>query len=340
MRKKLINQLWCFSILFFLGVVIIFLSRRIALAQIPLSLTVFPAVQDKEVVPGRKTRLQVQFRNGSDEPISGTIKTANYVIQNNEGAPLLVENTDIKPKYAAASWVKPAYDKVTIPPQDFITVDLAIDPPVIIDNCGNYAIVYFESQPQLLAGTGVTRESASSITAKVGALLNFSVAKQTCREKADILNIDRPAFQEYGPIKIKYNILNQGNIHLSPKGMVVLSNIFGNPVDQQKIKEQRIFPETMRLYENTVGQKWMLGRYRLDLAASYGEKGQVLKAFTYVWVFPWRVALVTILTIIVIILIIKNLFKNIVTKEITLEEEVEKEKEEIEKLKTQLRKKG
>ena len=82
----------------------------------------------------------------------------------------------------------------------------------------------------------------------------------------------------------------------------------------------------------------MIGKYKVDLTGSYGDTGQALTAVSYVWVFPWKVALVIILTIIIMIFIANKLYKNIVVKETTLEEELKEEHEEIEKLKQQLRK--
>ena len=81
-------------------------------------------------------------------------------------------------------------------------------------------------------------------------------------------------------------------------------------------------------------------KYKVNLTGSYGEAGQALTSTTYVWVFPWRVALADVLTIFIMILIANNLYKNIVVKETNLEDELKKEHEEIEKLKSQLRKKG
>ena len=105
---------------------------------------------------------------------------------------------------------------------------------------------------------------------------------------------------------------------------MTLSNTFGGLVDQKLLKAQNIFPEVSRNYVTELGAKWMLGRYKVNLSGSYGEAGQALTASSYVWVFPWRVALAVILTIIIMIFIANKLYKNIVVKETNLEDELKK----------------
>lgn len=307
-------------------------------AQQTLSLTAYPAVQEEEIKPGVKTRMQVKFKNNSEEPISGLIKVANYYVKDDQGSVELIDNINVKTKYAAGSWITTALDRVTIPGKDFVSVDLFVQPPDQIDSCGAYAIVYLQPEPNALIGGTSLRESASSVTTKVGTLLNFSVAGQKCRETATISKLEAPNFLEYGPIKITYEIANNGNIHITPKGVIILSNSFGQSTDQIKLDEKRIFPETNKKYENELGAKWMIGKYKINLSAGYGNTNQLINKIVYVWVFPWRIALAIILAIIILVLIIKNIIEKTVVKEAALEKEIEKEKSEIEKLKEQLKK--
>ena len=59
----------------------------------------------------------------------------------------------------------------------------------------------------------------------------------------------------------------------------------------------------------------MMGQYKITLNALYGEKAQVMEKSVSVWVFPWRVAIVVILTLIILGIIGRAIYKNIILKE-------------------------
>lgn len=305
-----------------------------------LPLSAFPAIQDKEVTPGEKTRLQVQFKNGSDIVVSGYVKTADFTIGDKQGTPILIENAQQKPKYGAASWITPLTDFISIPPHDFITVDLFITVPTEVGTCGNYAIVYFQPSPESMkAALGGSRASASSVTQKLGTLINFQVQKQACKEGAQISRFETPTLMEYGPIEASFDILNTGDLHITPKGVLITSNIVGQPTDQQILQEQRIFPESAKEYKATIGQRLMFGRYKLSLNASYGLKDQLLSKTAYVWIIPWKIITVILLAILILILLITNTYKGFAVKEHTLERSLEEEHAEIERLREELKRK-
>lgn len=309
-------------------------------AQEISTITVFPAVQDIKVNPGERTRTQIQFRNASDEVISGQIKVADYVIGDKNGTPYLIEDQALKPKYSASSWIKPADDFIAIPKNEIVGVNMTITPPRELTSCGYYALVYFQPDAgQLKRLGGEEKSSASQVTTKIGALINFVVNNKTCIENIEISKLEGATFQEYGPISINYDLLNTGDIHLSPRGLVNLTDFLGKYVDSQTLKEQRIFPERAKEYKASIGQKWMIGKYKINVSASYGD-GKTVNRSIYVWVFPWKIALAVLLSIIVITLIVKNMMNAYTRKEAALEAEVKKEREEIEELKKQIRKRG
>ena len=201
---------------------------------------------------------------------------------------------------------------------------------------GRYVAVFFQ-QGNTLAKQTSDNEAGSGTNLRIASLIYIKV-KGPITEKALISRFFVPSFFEYGPVNITTDILNRGDYHIAPRVSLSLTNMFGGLVDQKLFKIQNIFPDTSRNYISELGAKWMIGKYKVDLTGSYGDTGQALTAVSYVWVFPWKVALVIILTIIIMIFIANKLYKNIVVKETTLEEELKEEHEEIEKLKQQLRK--
>jgi hypothetical protein len=325
------------SLSILVAALVLCLNANVVKAQ-ELPLTVFPAVQDKEVKPGEKTRIQIQFRNSGSEAIPGMVKTADYTITDKQGTPRLIDDGAVKPKYGAAAWIKPAVDHITLPPNDFVTIDLFVTVPQDISTCGHYAVVYFQTEPKNIGQTiQGNRESASAITNKIGGLINFSTKSIKCKEDAQITNFTLPSFQDHGPFKVSFDIVNLSDVHITPQGVVMATDMLGKTVNQQVLKEQRIFPETAKSYNSTIGEKWMIGKYTVQVMTTYGTMNKRLVQSMTIIVFPWKEATVALLALLIIGLFVKKSYGNMAQKENRMEEKLAEEQTEIEKLKQQLR---
>jgi len=336
-KFKIIKKTFYF-LLVFLSFNFLLLSFHHIFAQDVSSITVYPTIQDIQVNPGEKTRAQVSFRNSSDTVATGDVRVADFIIVDKTGRTEIIEGAKVKPKYSASSWVKLSDDFIAIPKNETVTVNLFITPPAELTACGYYALVYFESNPGTIKKLGGVTESVSTVTSKIGAIVNFTTEGRICQESVSITKLDGPKFLEYGPISVTVDLLNSGDIHLTPKGTVFATNLLDGYVDQQTLKEQRIFPESVKEYQQTLGGKWMLGRYKVTTNVVYGQKTpKTVSQTIYVWVFPWRVATMIILTLIIVIFLIRSAINKIVKKEVFLEQEIKEEKAEIDKLRETLK---
>ncbi len=325
-------------ILFTYLLICLFVYSQEAIAQSVLPLIVAPSRQQLDIVPGEKTAINVKFYNSGELPVSGILKAADFLVTDKEGTPVIVDNPlQSNPKYSASSWFNLPYDRITIAPNDKVTVQARINIPNDAHPGGRYVAIYFEPSGNIPEPVGANEEAGTAVGTRIAGLVYLKVAGEIS-EKALVSRLFAPSFFEYGPINVESEISNRGDYHVRPRGLLTLSNIFGGPVDQQVLKEQNIFPDSSRAYGSVLGKKWMLGKYKIDLTASYGEKGQVLNRFIYIWVFPWKVATVIVLALIILVLLGRNMYQKVVVKEAKLEEEVEEEKEEIEKLKEELKK--
>lgn len=307
-------------------------------AQTAAPLTVAPARQVIKIDPGKISSFSVRFFNAGDIALTGFVKVADFIVLDKSGVPQLIEDTSkISSRFSAANWITLSSEKLNIAASDKASILGSINIPVDAHPGGRYVAIYFE--PDNPIPQAISEERVTAVSPRLASLLYIRVNGPVA-ENAILSRFFAPSFYEYGPIMVTSEILNRGDYHITPRGYLTLTNIFGNPTAQVALKELNIFPDVSRSYANSLGSKWMLGRYKISLMSSYGEKGRVIESAAYVWVFPWRVALAVVLTLIILILIINNFYKNVVVKESGLEEEIKKEQEEIEKLKQQLRKKG
>lgn len=324
-------------IIIFITVITVIFSVSPVSAQSTLPLIVGPARQQITVNPGEQAAFSVKFYNESGTPISGIIKTADFVVQDKEGSPRIIEDANqSSPRFSASSWITLPYDRMSIPANDKVTVQSSLSVPKDARPGGRYVTVYFEptsAVPQSVENGAV----GQGIAPRIASLLYVRVAGPIL-ESAMINNLFTKSFYEYGPVKVESEILNRGDYHIRPRGMVSLTDPLGGLLEQTPLKEENVFPDAVRSYENTLGSKWMMGRYKITLVASYGEKGQVLERSIYFWVFPWKVATVITLSLIIALLFGRSLYMRLAVKEASLEHMIQTEKEEIEKLREELKK--
>lgn len=322
-----------------LCLMIVLLPQKIN-AQVSLPFTVAPARQFIELEPGEETTLNLKFYNLGNFPIPGIIRSADFIVQDKLGTPRLIEDvTEAPPRFAASTWFTLPYDRMTLPSEEQISVPIKITVPSEARPGGRYVSVYFEPNAAIPQSVNSSQEAGASIAPRVAGLFYIRV-KGPITENSTVSRFFTPSFLEYGPIPLETEILNSGDYHVRPKGLITLSNMFGANVAQVNLKEFNIFPDTQRLYENQIGSKWMVGKYTLSLTAGYGEQGKALKRTTTLWIFPWKIATAIIVTMLIVLLLAQNFMKRLSTKEELLATELQREREEIEKLKQQIRKRN
>lgn len=301
-----------------------FLKTVHAQARIPL--VVAPARQTVALDPGNSESLQIKFFNESISPIAGNIKAVDFIVTGKDGEPVLLED---QPN----DWVKLPYDKAIIPSGDVLKVNFKVEVPKNATPGGRYAAIIFEqtggiSEPQ--------NESASVVSTRIVGLLSIKV-NGPVQDLAFVNIFKTPKFLEFGKIPVYFEIMNKGGYHITPKGQVVLTNWMGKEVERKTLEEKNIFPNTQRVYEEKLGQTWMLGKYKVDLVANYGESGKTVLAQSFVWVVPVTLVIIIIFSILIIILLGYVISKNIKAKQEVLEERLEEEISELESLKNKFK---
>lgn len=336
--KKYIANIKYFSFLIFLfSICYLLFAVGQTSAQANLPLTVAPSRQEILVDPGEKTAVIVKFLNQGDAPVSGTLKVVDFVVEDKEGTPTFIEETptitgvtQISPRFSAASWFTLPYDRITIAPQNKVTIQAKIQVPADARPGGRYVAIYFEPGGEVSPALGGQKEATTPISIRLAGLVYLRVSGPI-KEDAYVVRFQIPRFSEHGPLTAITEILNRGDYHIRPKGKIVLSNFLGKVVDEQALIGQNIFPDVSRVYENKLGSKWMFGKYKAELAASYGEEGKALTAVTFFWVVPYKEISAGLLALVIIGLIITLIVRRFRRRQQELEEKIEELEEKLEK---------
>lgn len=320
--------------LLFLIIALYFAPFGSVKAQSAIPLTVGPARQQISLNPGEEAQIAVKFYNQSDIPLSGFVKINDFVVEDDLGTPRIVEDTSqASPKYSASMWMTLPFDRMTIAANDRTVVQATIQVPQDARPGGRYVALYFEPTTPLAEPVS---EAGTSITPRIASLLYIRV-QGPISENAYISQLFAQSFSEYGPINVTAQIVNKGDYHIRPRGIFTVSNFLGT-VEQVNMKEANIFPDALRTFTTSLGSKWMVGKYTINLSAVYGEKLLNTEKSITVWVFPWRVTLVVLLSLLILYLLGRSIVKTFIQREVSLEEELARERQEIEKLKQELHK--
>ncbi len=308
-------------------------------AQSVLPLSIANARNELTLDPGETRRVTLKIYNNAQVTISGSLKIVDFVVNDNEGTPIFIDNNQnqIDKKYSAAAWMSLPFERLTIAPTDKTSFDVTINVPFEAKPGGRYAAVIFEASPSnFTAKDTQIRESESAISPSLASLFYLVLPGPTL-ENAIISRLETTGMAEYGPVSVTSEIANRSDIHLRPKGFLTVSDWMGRLSYQEKLEEANIYPDAKRVYENTIGEKWMFGRYKLNLSVSYGS-GKVVNASGYFWVIPWKVITMIALTLAIIVLLVKNFRHKADLGNIKLRKKLEEEEKELEKLKEELKK--
>ena len=334
--KKLPNMFKFFASMSVASILFVF-KIDIVSAQNAVPLTVAPARQQFVVNPGQTEYFNIKFINQGNTALYGNLKIVDFIVQDDEGNPTLIDRAqEVSSRFSGASWISLLSDKASIPAGGIFTLQLKMQVPEDARPGGRYIAISFEPTGALPAYSGGEEEGVLGISQRIVGLVYVRVSGPIT-ENAFIEKFETPSFVQFGPIRTTFSILNKGDYHIIPKGQVTLTDPLGTRVDSKLLDSKNIFPDVSRDYEQSLGGKWLIGRYKIDLTASYGDSGRVLNHTAYVWAFPWSLALVIVFAIVIIILLVIIISNKFTKKEKMLEDALSEEKEELEKLKEALK---
>jgi hypothetical protein len=332
-KTALIKKVILATVLLLLGAVAV---KNVS-AQSILPLSVVPPKQDVLVNPGERFDTSVKFMNQGDTPITGTLSVVDFIVQDNNGTPVFLDNpqivgtTTIPEKYSAAKWITLTQESITIASKGNVAVPITINVPSNAAPGGRYAAVLFQPGGNLTLGNPASAQE-SAVAVRLASLLYIRIAGPIT-EDASVTKFQAPNFLEYGPVGITTEILNEGDYQIAPQGNITLKDMFGRVVETSALNSVNIFPGVSRIYNNKLGEKLMIGKFTANLSATYGDSNKELSSTLTMWIFPWKVALAILLAIIIIILVIVLWYKKVVKKEEKLVEALKEEKTELESLK-------
>ena len=298
-------------------------------AQTATALTIAPARQQHDLKPGESTNIILKLMNTGTSPVVGSLSVANFIVTSADGKPQFLENKLALPsKYAAATWFRLPYDRLAVPAQGKVEMQIKITAPKNALPGGHYAAIIFEPTADTSIAAVPDKAGQSSISPRIAGLV-YIVVPGDYVETANLVQFSAPNFSQSGPIDIATAIKNTSPTHIRPIGTITITNMLGDVTTVLPLEEVNIFPDASKLYKNTIPTRWLAGRYRADLSAVFGTSGKVLTGTIFFTVFPVILSIYLLIFILAIAFIIKYLIKRNLKHQQELEAEVAELKKEV-----------
>jgi hypothetical protein len=297
-------------------------------AQSALGLSAIPPRLEITIEPGKTITKEIKIRNESNITRFITTDSRDFIVTDDSGTPVQLENLDATTnRWAAAGWIHISPSTFKLTPGETKSLMVTVIAPEDALPGGHYAMVLHSPKNE-----SVLSETGSFIETNVGTLVYITVPGNIT-ENAQVRDFSAPNFSEYGPIPFKTIIANLSDIHITPAGSIAIKNWFGGKTADLALETVNIFPNTSREYQNILSKKWLFGRYSATLNAGYGTTGQALAATVFFWVIPWKLILLLTVALILVIIIVKLVSSKPPKSNVNTDAQVDKLEAELESLK-------
>lgn len=288
------------TIIIIITIITVILTPKAASGQESITITAIPPRLELSALPGAILQETIKVRNESAAEMAFDVKASDFIVNNNQGTPIAVDQT-VSGRWSLASWVTASPKKILLQPQETAAINLIISLPENALPGGHYAMITYNPNTEGLMNI---QGSGSAIIQKVGTLIYFNVIGDIT-EAANLkqFQVDKP-FKYYGPTAITAEIENLGDIHFAPQGQLTITNLLGKTVFSGQLEEKNIFPFASRLYNWEFPGKYHLGRYAAKLEASAGSTQIPLHGLIYFWIVPVKELSAVLIVLILIVLTI------------------------------------
>ncbi len=302
----------------FVGIsfILLFFARQaLAIDQVQSTgdrATVVPAKFELWTNPGDKLKQTLRITNEDDAEAIIALSIQGFGIAGEDGEVVFGDNYHGNFE-SLVSWITFDQKSAVFAPKETKMIGFEINVPKDAEAGGKYASI-------VVSMDRVNRQpNASLSSAKVMSILMLSVSGDTT-ENASIGSFGAKKISD-NRVEFSLRISNAGNDHIKPKGILVITNLWGKKVDEVSLSGENVLPNTTRKMISTWStDKHLFGRYTATLVSVFGDKeDHSLSGVTVFYVFskPILAGLISIIILISLTLILFFRHKDKIIKKIS-----------------------
>lgn len=254
------------------------------------------------IQPGKVQQDIIKIKNVGSDQQTYYPEVLDFKSDNKSGTALFLKKDETSGTYSLAKWISVSTEAITLTPNQSTAINFNITVPADAEPGGHYAGILFSTQPPDPTGS-----NQIGLASKVGSLILVRVAGDA-KESAVIKSFtsDRESY-DTANVNFTTTITNSGGVHLQPKGVITVKNIFGGQVAAVNVNQlsANVLPGSDRIFESVWKDPgFKFGYYTATVVLSYGNPAQTISAQTSFWIIPWMTLLVILIVLILVIAVL------------------------------------
>ncbi len=303
-------------------VVCIFFMHATSVGAQSQSLSVTPPLFQLSVSPGNVWQSSVKVVNSNPYPITVYAEVVNFVASGEAGQGRFFPiEGDTDDKETFAEWIEIAKIPHTIAAEQSEDIPFVIAVPENAPPGGHYAAILISTQPVASEGASLvqTVQSVSSL---------FFLRIEGDVEEIGMVREFRAldAFVGVPDVTLSLRFENKGNVHLQPKGDIIITNMWGTERGRIPVNYRsnfgNVLPKSIRDFTfswRTDFKITDIGRYKAIATLAYGVDGiKNVDATAYFWVIPVKATIITLLVLGIFITLITLMVRAYIRRVLSL----------------------
>lgn len=269
-------------------------------------MSVTPPLFQLSALPGDIWQSTIRVINSNEYPLTVYAKVVNFAPEGEGGRGrfMPVLNPD-ENKATIAEWIEVAEGPYVISPEQTEEVSFFVEIPKDAAPGGHFAAILIGTEAPKNQDDSLAVVTSQSVASLFFVRIEGDVIEDAIIREFSIL--DRSI--EYPQAEFSLRFENKGNVHLQPRGNIVITNMWGKQRGLIPINNEshfgNVLPTSIRDFNfSWKGERSLadIGLYKAIVTLGYGEDGiKSASATAYFWVLPIKGALITFVVIALII---------------------------------------
>lgn len=305
-------------------------SPTVANAQ-SIDIGIYPPVFQVQVTPPAEVKVPFFIQNFSDQSVDLNISLKPFTASTDENGQLTFLETPDFPDPFILNRIfvldnQTPINTITLSPKQKRNLNLVLQMPSNEVKGDYYFSVVFTSNPNALSSNsflGASGGIASNVLLSVGPL---------GKTEGILEDFFAPVFMSKGPVPFTVRVRNTSGHYITPKGDIIIKNMFGQSVGKVKLLPVNILSNSIRRIPDSLQsgaasdkdyekikalieknqfpvavwpEKFLLGFYKATLTLSLSDQGPVFRKETMFLAFPieYIIGIIAIIGIVVFIIL-------------------------------------
>lgn len=208
-----------------------------------------------------------------------------------------------KGPYSLRDYLKPEITEFTLNHGQRMILPVKISIPQNAEPGGLYGSVLVTTNPPKTE-MEVEKEKAKGGVRLISRLssLFFIRVKGEVKEEGMLKDFQlEKKYYEKGPIPFQILFENNGNVHLTPYGLIEIRNLLGKKVGEIQLDPWFSLPDSLRLREAKWDREFLFGRYTALASINRGYQDIIDQKSIEFWVLPWKIILAGLVVLVLVI---------------------------------------